>query len=438
MAECWINTCKELSSERVAMRSIIMLYEGRANRIRIKINKINSLLKLSNENRPSLIPNVRKDVWNHLNTSRAGGESLNLATNGLVERSEHRSGHGLDVLPEDTSGLVEGSSKLVGGEVEITITLEVCEGRGVDDVVAVGVVGTGRDGVSIPDCCRRGTENDSTTGAIATEEVITEGLVLEEAGHLTDTGLVGTAILHELENESNFGVSGQLTTNVELEFFILSLIFKETLVLEFLEGWDVNNGLGTIWTIAAQHFNVRQQLSEHGSVEVDAVADTAVGTRGGNISFESAVHGQTTSNGSVDTAWERWNLGGAETDRKHGSVGVTARHGGETDDEVGEDGFHIATLSDSHDNVLGSINTTAIKVAVVGQRVQHRARATSVIGTRWPEGMSRIWNLLRRRIRWGRRENEQPSPLVTRVAVLEVVNCSLDIIGGERREGQSA
>ena len=58
-----------------------------------------------------------------LDTSRAGGESLDLATNGLVEGGEHRSGHGLDVLSEDAGGLVKASSELVGGEVEVTVTL---------------------------------------------------------------------------------------------------------------------------------------------------------------------------------------------------------------------------------------------------------------------------------------------------------------------------
>jgi len=58
-----------------------------------------------------------------LDTSRAGGESLDCAISGLVEGGEHRSGHGLDVLPEDAGGLVKGSSELLGGEVEVTVTL---------------------------------------------------------------------------------------------------------------------------------------------------------------------------------------------------------------------------------------------------------------------------------------------------------------------------
>jgi len=108
----------------------------------------------------------------------------------VMEGLEHRSQHGIDVLSQDTSGVVERSSELGSGEVVVAVTVEVGEGGSVDHVVAVGIVGTRSDRVSVPDCSRIHTEDGSTSGSLPAEEVVTKSLVGEEARHLPDTGLV--------------------------------------------------------------------------------------------------------------------------------------------------------------------------------------------------------------------------------------------------------
>jgi hypothetical protein len=126
-----------------------------------------------------------------------------------VEGLEHRSQHRLNVLPQDASGVVEGSSKVGGGKVVVTVavlkrivrspyvlvakkirTYEVAEGGCVDHVVAMLVIGTRGDRVSVPDCSRRRSKDGSTSGSLAAVEVVTERLVGKEARHLPDTGLV--------------------------------------------------------------------------------------------------------------------------------------------------------------------------------------------------------------------------------------------------------
>ena len=105
-----------------------------------------------------------------------------MAPIGFVEGLEHGVDHSLVVLSQDASGLGQTSSELVGSEVQITITwleirldhlsnqritmtYEVCSrgSRTVDDVVAVGIVGSGADGVSAADISGGVSHNGETS-----------------------------------------------------------------------------------------------------------------------------------------------------------------------------------------------------------------------------------------------------------------------------------
>ena len=58
-----------------------------------------------------------------LGTHGSGGETHPGATSSFVERPEHRSQHGIDILSEDTSRPVERSGKLSGSKVVVTIAV---------------------------------------------------------------------------------------------------------------------------------------------------------------------------------------------------------------------------------------------------------------------------------------------------------------------------
>ena len=87
------------------------------------------------------------------------------------------------------------------------------------------------------------------------------------------------------------------------------------------------------------------------------IANVGIGTGGGDITLKSTVLGESSSFETVNAAWERRDSLAREADGKHGGVGVTTGHSGETDDESSEVMFHVSAFHDGFDDVLGGVNS---------------------------------------------------------------------------------
>jgi hypothetical protein len=145
----------------------------------------------------------------------------------------------------------------------------------VDDVVAVGVVGSGADGVGASNISGGVGDGGQASGDGTTEPVGGEGLVAEDRAHSIGRELSGGPVGEELEDESDFRECGEDTSGVELELRVVLLILVESVVLEFLEGLVVNNRVFAISSVIAIASNVIEKGVEKIILEVDRGANSS-------------------------------------------------------------------------------------------------------------------------------------------------------------------
>ena len=129
-------------------------------------------------------------------------------------------------------------------------------GIGVNNIVAVLVVSSRADGVGAADISGDVGHDWETSGRSATEPVRSEGLVTEDGAHSIARKLGGSSIGEELENESDLRESGEHTSHVELEFLVFLLILVESIELEFLEDFVVDDGVVAFGAVVAETTDV--------------------------------------------------------------------------------------------------------------------------------------------------------------------------------------
>jgi hypothetical protein len=167
------------------------------------------------------------------------------------------------------------------------VKVVTAHGVGIDNVVAIGVVGSGADGVCAADVGGSLAHDGKTSGFSATEPVGGEGLVAEDGAHGVCGKLGGSTVGEELENESNFREDGENARHVELELLVILLVLLESVVLEFLEDLVVDNGVLAIRSIIAEATNVEEESVEEILLEIDAVADGNVAAGRGDVTCAS-------------------------------------------------------------------------------------------------------------------------------------------------------
>jgi len=238
-----------------------------------------------------------------------------------------------DVLLEDTSLVHVDSSDVALDDVGVRTTEEIsstiAECVRVNNVVAILVVSTGSDGVSAADIGGNVSQDGKTSGRSTTEPIGSEGLVTEDGTESIGGQLGGGTVSEEFEDESDFREGGENTGDVELEILVFLLILNESVVFEFLEDFVVDNREFAVWAIITEATDVVQESIEEVVLEVYAVADVNVTTSGGNITFETTVHGNTTSDGTIKLAWRGRDIGSRVSNGNPSDVWVTASQGGE-------------------------------------------------------------------------------------------------------------
>jgi hypothetical protein len=241
-----------------------------------------------------------------LDTSDASWQDLGAVTE-LVEWLVDGVEHVVDVGLHDTFLLVHDTSHIVLDDVGVRgaelqkrlstretifkriqddaheVKVVAAHGIGIDDVVAVGIVSSGADGVCAADVGGGFAHDGKASGFSTTEPVGGEGLVAEDGAHGVSGKLGGGAIGEELENESNFGEDGENARHVELELLVILLILLESVVLELLEDLVVDDGVLAIRSIIAVAANVEEEGVEEILLEVDAVADGNISASRGDI-----------------------------------------------------------------------------------------------------------------------------------------------------------
>jgi len=192
--------------------------------------------------------------------------------------------HGFDVLLHDAGLVVVDFSDVVLDDVLVGSTKEseatIAHSVRVDDVVAVGVVGSGGYGVGASNISGSVGDGGQASGDGTTEPVGGEGLVAEDRTHSIGRELSGGAVGEELEDESDFRERGEDTSDMELELRVVLLILVKSVVLEFLEGLVVNNGIFAIGSVIAIASDVVEKGVEEVVLEVDRVANVVVTTSG--------------------------------------------------------------------------------------------------------------------------------------------------------------
>jgi hypothetical protein len=153
----------------------------------------------------------------------------------------------------------------------------------VDDVVAVGVVGSGANGVGASNISGGIGDSGQASRDGTTEPVGSKGLVAEDRAHSIGRELSGGPIGEELEDESDFRESGEDTSDVELELRVVLLILVESVELEFLEGLVVDNRVFAISSVIAIASNIVEKGVEEVVLEVNRVTNVVVTTSGGDI-----------------------------------------------------------------------------------------------------------------------------------------------------------
>lgn len=153
-----------------------------------------------------------------------------------------------------------------------------------DDVVPVYIVCSRADGVCTSNIGRGVGDYGETSRHRTTEPVGSESLVTEDVTKSVAAQLGGGAIGEELEDESDFREGSEDTGGAEFELFVLLLILVEAIELELLEDFVVDYRVvsrdGVAVTVSP---DVVEKGVEEVILEVDAIADGVVATRGGDI-----------------------------------------------------------------------------------------------------------------------------------------------------------
>jgi hypothetical protein len=121
------------------------------------------------------------------------------------------------------------------------------------------------------------------SGDGTTEPVGSEGLIAEDRAHSIGRELGGGPVGEELEDKSDFRERGEDTSDVELEFLVVLLILVESVVLEFLEGLMVDNGVFAIRSVIAKASDVIEKGVEEVVLEVDRIANKVIAASGGDV-----------------------------------------------------------------------------------------------------------------------------------------------------------
>src|SRR6202000_2386426 len=132
-----------------------------------------------------------------------------------------------------------------------------------------------------------------------------------------------STIGEELKDETDFGESGEDTSDVEFELLVLLLILVESVELEFLEHFVVDERIFAIRTVITEATNVVEKGVEEVVLEVDAVANSNVPASRGDITFETTVHCNTSSNWSVKLSRRGRNVFSEMSNGNSSNVGIS-------------------------------------------------------------------------------------------------------------------
>jgi len=288
-----------------------------------------------------------------LGVRRAVGDDA-VALANSIEDTEDGIKEGVDVLLEETSNVVVRLGDVVPDQIVVSGAEEgsaaVTHRVRLDDVVAVRVVVSRADRVSAADISGGVGEDGKSGGRSATEPVRSKGLVTEDRAERIGRELGGGAVGEELEDESDLREGSEHSAHVELERLVFLLILVEAVELELLENFVVDDVVvACVGAAVSESANVVEHFVEEVVLEVDAVTDVDVLTRDGDVTLESAVHGDTSSDGTVKLARNGWNVGSGVTDRDPTDVGISTSKSGKADDKGSEvmldvETFHHTTV----------------------------------------------------------------------------------------------
>jgi len=315
---------------------------------------------------------------------------------GLVDGVEE----GVDVLLEDTSLVIVDAGNVVLNDVGVG---GAKEGEGIrfakwfriNNVVAVGIVGSGADGVGTSDI-GGGAGNFWEASRLGTAEPVGgKSLVAEDRTHGIGRELGGSPVGEELEDETDLRESGEDTSDVELELLIIFLVLVEPIELELLEGLVVDDRVVSTDGIAVTESpDVVQEGVVEVILEVDAVANEVVSAGRGDITLESTVQSNTTSNGAVNLARRGWDVRSGVSDGYLANEWVATSQSGEGDDESGEIVLDVETFHNTTMDLFNGGRTITGDVPMIGESVQGRARSTEIAGSGSPVGVSCVRDFL--------------------------------------------
>jgi len=245
----------------------------------------------------------------------------------VIERLKYGVEHVVDVLLHQAGLLGVLRRDVALNDIGVRGTKEVevftAHGIGINDVIAVIVIGSRADGMRAAHVSRNVRHYRETGGRSTAEPVRSERLVAENRTHGVRAELGGCAIGKEFKNECNFRKCREYTSNVEFKLLIFLLFLVESVELEFLERLVVDDGVVAVRAIVSESANVVEQRVEKVILEVDAVTNVTVAARRGNIAFETAMHGNASSNLAIKLPrWGR-DVTGVMTNGQSTNVGVS-------------------------------------------------------------------------------------------------------------------